>query len=94
MTTFTKQDLEHIAHLSALKLDEKEVELFVGQIKTVLAYIDQIQHAPLTTETPLQKNSNLFRDDVAIPSDSAAIRALAPVKDDYYFTVPKILDEK
>jgi aspartyl-tRNA(Asn)/glutamyl-tRNA(Gln) amidotransferase subunit C len=94
MTAFNKQELLSIAKLSALKLEDKEIDLFEQQIKSILAYVDQLQQVPISSAVSHIGNSNIFREDVAVKKDSTDILAQAPETDENYFTVPKILDEK
>jgi Asp-tRNA(Asn)/Glu-tRNA(Gln) amidotransferase C subunit len=39
---FTKEDLEKVAMLSRLRLEEDEKEMFLGQIKEILGYVGQV----------------------------------------------------
>lgn len=94
MTTFNRDELEHIAHLSALKLEEQEIELFIKQIKQVLTYVDQLTEVTVSQQVFPVRNSNVLREDLAIKTNSKPILALAPQADDGYFSVPKILDDK
>jgi aspartyl-tRNA(Asn)/glutamyl-tRNA(Gln) amidotransferase subunit C len=94
MTTFNKQELLHIAKLSALKLEEHEIEVFTEQIKTILSYVDQLKSVDAIAQTQEIRNINIFRQDEPIKTDSAPILAQAPAVDEKYFSVPKILDEK
>ncbi|MFA6263665.1 MAG: Asp-tRNA(Asn)/Glu-tRNA(Gln) amidotransferase subunit GatC [Candidatus Babeliales bacterium] len=94
MSTFNKQELMHIANLSALKLEEHEVDLFVQQIQKILSAMDQLQSVTVARQAEHVRNVNIFRDDVAIKSDAKAVLAQAPQVDDVFFAVPKILDEK
>lgn len=95
MATFNKQDLAKIAQLSALKLEDREVDLFTQQISAILSYVDDLKQLQIPTQTGLQiGNINIFRQDVAEKKDPSALLDLAPVADEHYFAVPKILDEK
>ncbi len=84
----------HIANLSALKLEDHEIDLFTQQIQTILAYIDQLQSVAVTTQAASVRNINILRDDVAVKGDAKSVLAQAPQVDDVFFAVPKILDEK
>lgn len=94
MTTFTKEELLKIAHLSSLKLDEEEIPVFVNQIGAILEYVDQLGSIKISMQAEPVKNSNILRDDVAYPTNPKEIVNLAPQRQDDYFVVPKILDEK
>ncbi len=92
MVNFTKEELLNIAKLSALELDNKEIELFEKQIKAILDYADQLQQVPKSEEVETFHNVNILRDDVVKKCDSTDILAQAPQNEDGYFVVPKILD--
>jgi len=94
MAGFNKEELHKIAHLSALKIDDKESDLFVEQIKTILAYVDQLQEIPMSTQAQSVRNINVLRDDQAYQFDSSQILAQAPERNENYFVVPTILEEK
>lgn len=94
MTTFNKEELYKIAQLSALKIDESEVDAFVGQMRTILAYVDQLKEVAITTQVEQVRNVNVLRDDKAIQRPSGDLLALAPERDGQFFVVPNILEEK
>lgn len=94
MAHFNKQELLDIAHLSALKLEEHEIKVFTEQISAILSYVDQLAQVNIVAQTNQAGNVNIFRQDVAIKTDSTPILAQAPETDENYFVVPKILDEK
>ncbi len=94
MATINKQELIHIANLSALKLEDKEIDFFVQQIQTILTYVDQLQKIKVSDIPTHVGNVNLLRDDIVHKADAAAVLAQAPQRDGQYFAVPKILDEK
>ncbi|NDD54718.1 Asp-tRNA(Asn)/Glu-tRNA(Gln) amidotransferase GatCAB subunit C, partial [bacterium] len=50
MTTFTKEELLHIANLSGLPLAEHELDQFRQQINAILTYVDQLQTVKLGQE--------------------------------------------
>ena len=92
--SFNKEELRKIAHLSALKIDDQESDLFVEQIKTILAYVDQLQEIHITTQAQNVRNINVLREDEAFQNDSSEIMAQAPERNENYFVVPTILEEK
>ena len=94
MQTFTKEILVSLANLSALKLDEQEMEIFLKQIKSVINYIDELAPVVIKPVKDSIRNVNIFRDDVAFKTDTTPLLEQAPETDEGYFTVPKILDEK
>jgi len=94
MTTFNREELLRIAHLSGLPLDEKEMALFTQQINAILDYVNQLRDVPAAHNTFGTRTINVFREDKALQKETAAILEQAPEVDEGYFVVPKILDEK
>jgi aspartyl-tRNA(Asn)/glutamyl-tRNA(Gln) amidotransferase subunit C len=92
MAQFTKEELLTIAQLSALRLDNQEIETLSQQIATILNYVDQLAQVTVTTQAQTVGNKNVFRDDVARKSNADLILEQAPKKIGRYFVVPKILD--
>ena len=92
MSTFTKEELLRIAELSALKLEENEIESFVDGLGRVLSYAQQLEQCVTMHEEETVKNINVFRDDKVVLKDPSLILALAPQAEDSYFVVPAILE--
>lgn len=92
MIDFNKQDLLKLAKLSALKLDEQELEIFTKQVKEILSYVQELNSIDIKEQAEPVKNINLFREDKAIQINSQNIINQAPKKHDNYFVVPKILN--
>ena len=93
----TKQDMENVAVLSRLSIPEEKEEQYMGQLDAFLAYVDNLSTVstdgvkPTTYALPMQ---NVFREDVVKPSlDREAALSNAPLKEDGYFKVPRILEE-
>jgi len=91
MIELSKEELLKLAHLSALKLDESEVNTFQEQLMQLLEYSSALEHVQgqATLETP--HNVNVYRDDKTVQQDSTLILEQAPQREDSYFVVPKIL---
>ena len=91
----TKDDVEHIAHLARLEVDDQLVDKFAGQISRIMDYIGTLKDADvsgvaLASETAFQ--TNVFREDEVQPSPGPQVTlANAPERDDDYYTVPKIV---
>ena len=92
MATFTKEELLRIAELSALRLEEKEIDPFVAGLQSVLSYAQQLEQCTTTHEQESVKTINVFRDDKAVLKDSSLILAHAPQIEESYFVVPAILE--
>lgn len=92
MVKLDKEELLKLAELSALKLYDEEVEDLLEQIKVFLEYTDELDQVQLSKEVAPIRNVNVFREDIALPTNSKPILEQAPQTKDTYFEVPKILD--
>lgn len=92
----TKKDLENVAVLSRLAIPADKEEQYANQLNDVLTYMENLNSIntddvqPIAHVLPI---SNVFRDDVVKESlDRDLALSNAPLKDDGYFKVPKILE--
>ncbi len=91
----TRKDVEHIAELARLKFSDEELNNFTGQLNEILAYVDKLNELDTEDVEPLShpvEGSNVFREDVvkpSIPTEDALKNA--PVKDEQFFHVPKVI---
>ena len=93
----TRQDVAHVAGLARLHLSDEELDLFTGQLASVLDHAADVASLDLAgvepTAHPLPV-SNVFRPDEARPSlDRDELLAQAPSVEDHRFRVPRILGE-
>ena len=91
MTKFDKEELLNIAELSSLKLNEQEADVLVNEIKLFLDYTEELNQVKLAKEVSPVKNVNVFREDVAVKTDSSNLLAQSPQTKNNYFVVPKVL---
>jgi aspartyl-tRNA(Asn)/glutamyl-tRNA(Gln) amidotransferase subunit C len=91
-----RKEVEHIALLARLGLDEDEIEKFRVQLSVIienfeiLKQVDTSNLAPTTQSISLQ---NVFREDKAEPSYSVEdILKNAPQEEDNYFRVKPVLE--
>lgn len=96
MTDISTSDVQHLAQLSSLQLDDNEVEALRVDLANILGYIDQLSELntdgvePTYQVTDLQ---NVWRDDVVdnygLGRDE--LLALAPDAENNQIKVPKVL---
>lgn len=96
MAKISKQDVEYVAGLAQLALDDETKEKLVKQLGDILAYMDKLNELDTSHVEPTMHAiamTNVFREDEVRPSlDRDAALANAPKTDGEYFLVPKILD--
>jgi len=88
--------VKHVALLSRLCLNEKDLSMFREQLSSILKYIEQLDEVDTTGILPtthvLASMKNVFREDVPGETFSSE-KALknAPVKKKSFFQVPKVI---
>ena len=93
----TKEDMENVAVLSCLSIPEDKEAQYTQQLNDFLEYVDNLSTVdtegiqPIAHVLPV---SNVFREDVVKESLSReAALSNAPLKEDGYFKVPKVLED-
>ena len=93
----TEKDIKTVASLSRLRIDENESAAVIEQLDKFLTYVENLQSIdteniePTTYALPMQ---NVFRADVVKPSlDRELAISNAPLAEDGYFKVPRVLEE-
>ncbi len=96
MTHITRDDVQHLAQLSSLQLDDAEAEALGADIENILGYIEQLAELDTTGVEPTYQVTdleNIWRDDsiddYGVGRD--ALLALAPESDNNQIKVPKVL---
>ena len=93
----SEQDIKTVASLSRLKIRDDEKDDVLFQLNKILTYVENLQTLdttnvePTTYALPMQ---NVFREDKVKPSlDRELALSNAPLKEDGYFKVPRVLEE-
>ena len=92
----TREDVENIALLSKLFVPEEELDGLTKSMQEIIDFADAINNAPSSDVgfDNINNLSNVFREDEVRPSlDREAALSNAPLKEDGYFKVPKILED-
>lgn len=91
----SKEEVEHIAHLARLELDEGLKETMSEQLSHILDYIDTLKNVDVEGVTPASGAAfmqNVLREDEAVPSPGPAVTlANAPERDDDFYLVPRVV---
>ena len=92
----TREDVEKVAVLARLKLNEQEIEEMTSQLNEILEYFEKLQELdtegvePLSHVLPMK---NVYREDKVKPSLSQEeILMNAPEKGHGHFKVPRIIE--
>ena len=91
----SKEELLHIANLSDLKVDEKEIDKYIKNLDDILDYVKILEKAPigdLDETIGANDNTNVFRkDEINTFENREAILENAPDMERDMFKIPKVL---
>lgn len=95
MSKITCQDVEHVANLAYLDLNEDEKKEFTNQLDSILEYVDKINELNtsniLPTSHPIPLTNVMREDRVkgSLPVEDVLINA--PESEKEHFRVPRII---
>ena len=93
----TQKDLDTTASLSRLRINDSEREAVLGKLDKFLTYVDNLRQVDTTNVEPTTyalPMKNVFRADAVKPSLARELAlSNAPLKEDGYFKVPRVLEE-
>lgn len=92
MTKISKEEVLKIARMSHLELHDNEIPALIKQLEDVLSYAERVRDVSGVSQEAPVRNVNVFREDVAVPSDPEPILAQAPEREGAYVIVPAILE--
>ena len=91
-----KVEIEKIAHLARLHIDEKETVEVARRITDILALIDQMQSVDTDEVTPLAHPfdaiQRLRSDEVTEDDQREYLQSIAPKTQDGLYLVPKVIE--
>lgn len=88
--------VRRIAHLARIAVADDEVEHLRGEINAILAFVEQLSEVnvddiePMTSVTPMIMKKR--RDEVTEGEIADEIVKNAPVSEDHFFLVPKVVE--
>lgn len=96
MSSITKKDVEYVAGLAQLQLDDAAKERLTHEMADILDYMEKLNELDTENVEPMMhamEMTNVFREDVVEPSipREKALQG-APAHDGEFFMVPKILE--
>ena len=88
--------VRRIAHLARIAVAEDEVEHLKGELNAILAFVEQLSEVnvegvePMTSVTPMAMKKR--HDVVTDGNDAEAVLKNAPMSEDNFFLVPKVVE--
>ena len=91
-----KDTVRRIARLARRALDEERVEPMMNGLNNIFAWVEQLKEVDVTGVAPMTSvvaQKLKMRDDVVTEGgDAAALMSNAPLAEDKFFAVPKVLE--
>ena len=88
--------VRRIAHLARIKVEDDEVAHLKGELNAILAWVEQLQAVdvegvePMTSVTPM--TMKMREDQVTDGEIADQVTRNAPMSDDNFFLVPKVVE--
>jgi aspartyl-tRNA(Asn)/glutamyl-tRNA(Gln) amidotransferase subunit C len=88
--------VRRIAHLARIGVDEAEIPELARELNAILAFVEELSTLdvanvePMTSVIPMRMEWR--RDEVSDHAGAAAVVANAPVSEDHFFVVPKVVE--
>jgi len=93
--SITKKEVEKIAELARIELNEVEVKKLTGELSQILDYFEKLKELDTTgvdLDLAESENMNVTREDKAVLSDKQEkILGNAPLREERYFKVKSVL---
>lgn len=88
--------IRRIAHLARIAVEEGEVEKMRAEINAMLAFVEHLEEVdvtgvePMNSVTPMEMKKR--QDEVTDGEMADVIVANAPLTEDHFFLVPKVVE--
>ena len=91
-----KDTVRRIAKLARLALEEERVEPMMKELNQIFAWVEQLQEVDVAGVAPMtsvvEQRLKWREDKVTDGGDANAITANAPLSEDHFFVVPKVVE--
>ncbi|KAB2655955.1 Asp-tRNA(Asn)/Glu-tRNA(Gln) amidotransferase subunit GatC [Brucella tritici] len=88
--------VKRVAHLARIAVSDDDAERMTGELNAILGFVEQLNEVnvdgiePMTSVTPM--DMRMRQDKVTDGGIAAAVVANAPVTEDNFFVVPKVVE--
>jgi aspartyl-tRNA(Asn)/glutamyl-tRNA(Gln) amidotransferase subunit C len=91
-----KDTVRRIAKLARLALEEERVEPMMNELNQIFAWVQQLEEVDVAGIAPMtsvvEQRLKMREDVVTEGGDAVAITANAPLCEDHFFVVPKVVE--
>jgi aspartyl-tRNA(Asn)/glutamyl-tRNA(Gln) amidotransferase subunit C len=96
VTTLNRSDIERIAHLARLEIQEADVEVYARNLSDILDLVAQMNAVETSRVEPmahpLDACQRLRPDVTTEPNQREKFQAIAPRVEDGLYLVPKVIE--
>jgi aspartyl-tRNA(Asn)/glutamyl-tRNA(Gln) amidotransferase subunit C len=91
-----QKTVRRVAHLARIAVTDQEVPHLQGELNAILAFVAQLDEVdvsgvePMTSIIPMRPK--MRADVVTAGGEAAGITANAPLTEDHFFLVPKVVE--
>lgn len=94
--SLTAKDVERIAKLARIRVDEAEVAAYQTQLNGIFGLIEEMQSVDTAGVEPMSHAQDLFQrlraDTVSEADRRSAFQAIAPQTENGLYLVPKVIE--
>lgn len=94
--SLTKEQVQHIAILARLQLEDDEFGDVVAKLSKIVAFVDQLQAVPtddvVPMAHPLNMSQRLRADDITETDNRDRYQENAPAVKSGYYLVPRVIE--
>lgn len=96
MIKISKEEVLKIAEMARISIHENEIEQIKSNLEVVLSYAERVQEVAVGVDIqePTNKSINVFREDIAAKTNPEPILGQAVCREENYFVVPVIIENK
>jgi len=91
-----KKTVTTISYLSRLKIDEKNEEKIINDLKNIIEFVDQLDGADTNNieplANPLEKTAKTRTDNVTAKNRKEVFLERSPKSNEDYFLVPRVVE--
>jgi aspartyl-tRNA(Asn)/glutamyl-tRNA(Gln) amidotransferase subunit C len=88
--------VRRIAKLARIALADARSEPMVNELNSILTWVEQLKEVDVTDVPPLtsvvEQTLKMREDEVTDGDNAAALMANAPLGEDHFFIVPKVVE--
>lgn len=88
--------VRRVAHLARIKVSDEEAQRMTQELNSILGFVEQLDEVDVTGVEPMtavvETTMRRRADAVTDGGDPALVTGNAPVSDDDFFLVPKVVE--